>query len=130
MRRWILSMGAAVAIFSLVPLRAAEIVDVTCEADSSQSYALYVPSTYTPDREWKLILAFDPGARGRTGVERFEAAAEKYGYIVAGSYNSRNGPWNTSMDAARAMADDVSNRYRINPKRVYTAGQSGGARLA
>src|SRR5690349_9997388 len=28
--------------------------------DSSQSYALYLPSNYTPDRKWPILYAFDP----------------------------------------------------------------------
>ena len=39
-----------------------------------------------------MILAFDAGDVGGGGVERYQAAAEQYGYIVAGSNNSRNGP--------------------------------------
>ena len=37
---------------------------VTVADDSTQSYALYLPSDYTPDRTWNLLLAFHPGARG------------------------------------------------------------------
>jgi dienelactone hydrolase len=112
-----------------LPLRA-EIIDVSCEADASQRYALYLPTNYSPDRAWNLILAFDAGARGRIAAEHLQAAAGKYGYIVAGSYNSRNGPWSVSLAAAKAMSADVIKRYRINPQRIYTAGQSGGARVA
>jgi len=32
--------------------------DVKCAADPSQSYALYLPSRYTPDRAWPVLLAF------------------------------------------------------------------------
>jgi hypothetical protein len=32
-------------------------------------------------------------------VQRYQQTAEKYGYIVAGSLNSRNGPWEVSMKA-------------------------------
>lgn len=117
------------AVCGFPSLRAA-ITDMTCEADSSQRYALYVPSNYSADREWNLILAFDAGARGKLAVERLQAAAEKYGYIVAASYNSRNGPLGISQQAAAAMKADVLKRYRINTKRIYTAGQSGGARVA
>jgi pimeloyl-ACP methyl ester carboxylesterase len=95
-----------------------------------QGYALYLPSTYKADRAWPVIFAFDPRARGRTAVERYQAAAEKYGYIVAGSNVSRNGSWEVSMKAAESMAADVSRRFQIDPKRVYAAGMSGGARVA
>ena len=63
---------------------------VKCAADPSQSYALYLPSTYSPDRAWPVLMGFHPGARGRAIVEKYRAAAEQYGYVVAGSNNSRN----------------------------------------
>ena len=108
-----------------------QIIDaVECQADPAQHYALYLPSHYSPARKWSAIFAFDPGARGRAGVERFQAAAEKYGYIVAGSLNSRNGPWEVSLEAATAMMGDVVRRFSVDTKRIYTAGQSGGARVA
>ncbi len=108
-----------------------QIIDpVKCAADQSQTYALYLPSHYSADRPSKLILAFDPRGQGRQGVEHLQAAAEKYGYIVAGSNNSRNGPPQISLAAAQAMWTDVGKRFSIIPKRIYTAGLSGGARIA
>ena len=104
--------------------------DVVCADDLAQHYSLYLPSTFTPDRAWPVILAFDAGGRGRRGVERYQAGAERYGYIVAGSNNSRNGPWKPSLDAARAMATDVAKRFPVDARRIYTAGMSGGARVA
>ncbi len=77
-----------------------------------------------------MILAFDGGGGGREGVERYRVAAEKYGYVVAGSNNSRNGPWNVGLDAATAMTADITRRFPIDLKRMYTAGMSGGARVA
>jgi poly(3-hydroxybutyrate) depolymerase len=108
-----------------------EIIDsVKCASDSSQTYALYLPSHYSKDQKWKLILAFDPRGRGRTPVETYQAAAEKYGYIVAGSNNARNGPPEISLTAAGAMGSDIVQRFSIDMQRVYTAGLSGGARIA
>ena len=98
--------------------------------DSSQSYALYLPSTYTPDRKWPVLYSFDPGARGRVPVERFKEAAEKYGWIVLGSNNSRNGPWNVVVNAWNAMLTDAHQRFAIDDERSYATGFSGGARAA
>ena len=98
--------------------------------DSSQSYALYLPSNYTPNRKWPVLYAFDPGARGRVPVERFKEAAEKYGWIVLGSNNSRNGPWNVVVNAWNAMLTDSHQRFAIDDERVYATGFSGGARAA
>ena len=43
--------------------------DVKCGTDPAQSYALYLPSAYSADRKWNLLIAFHPGARGREGLE-------------------------------------------------------------
>jgi hypothetical protein len=108
-----------------------EIVDdVQCQLDASQRYALYLPSYFNLSRQWPVIVVFDGGGRGRQGVERYRAAAENYGYVVAGSNNSRNGAWNVGLDAAAAMTADIKRRFPIDPKRMYTAGMSGGARVA
>ncbi len=105
------------------------IAEVKCEADPSQSYAIYLPRGYTADRAWPVIFAFDPGGRGRNPVDRYQAAAEQYGYIVAGSNNSRNGSPDTAA-TVRALTMDVGARFNIDPRRVYAAGMSGGARVA
>ena len=125
----LLLMGALCA--SGADLSRGKIIDpVECQTEAGQSYALYLPSGYNPSRRWSVIFIFDPGGRGRRGVERYQAAAEKYGYILAGSNNSRNGPWEVSLVAAKAMMQDVDHRFTIDPKRAYTAGMSGGARVA
>lgn len=127
----VVALLMATAACRAADLPTGQIVDsVECALDGTQHYALYLPSNYTPSRQWNVILAFDGGARGRVPVERYQQAAEKYGYIVAGSLNSRNGPWEVSMKAAKAMTADVKARFSIDPKRVYTAGMSGGARVA
>ena len=104
--------------------------EVTAASDAAQRYSLYLPSAYTADKKWPVVLAFDPGGRGRRAVEQYQAAAEKFGYIIAASNVSRNGSWAVSMGAAQAMGEDVTARFTINRQRVYTAGMSGGARVA
>lgn len=108
-----------------------QIVDeVKCAGDPAQSYALYLPSNYSPDRPWSLLVGFHPAARGRAMVETYRAAAEQYGFILAGSNNSRNGPWQVSAASIQAMSADLGQRFSIDPKRFYLAGLSGGARVA
>ncbi|MBS1788025.1 MAG: hypothetical protein JST85_09900 [Acidobacteria bacterium] len=103
---------------------------VTCLKDASQSYALYLPGSYTKARRWPILYAFDPGARGALPVERFKEAAEKYGYIVAGSNNSRNGPGVNLSEIIASLLEDTSARLAIDESRAYTTGFSGGARVA
>ena len=112
-------------------LQRGTVVDpIQCADDQAQTYALYLPSTYSPEREWSVLFAFHPAARGRLMVEKYQAAAEQYGYIVAASNNSRNGPHAVSAASAQAMSADVSRRLSIDPRRVYLTGMSGGARVA
>jgi len=131
-RMWPRMLLAAVAVAALgQDLPRGQIVDgVKCAMDPSQSFAIYLPSNYTADRQWSLILAFDPRGRGKEPLEQYKDAAEKYGYIVAGSNNARNGPPEVSLTAAAMMGSEVVHRFSINMKRVYTAGLSGGARIA
>lgn len=112
-------------------LAAGQVVESVRSLDNpSQSYALYLPSTYSPDRAWPLLMAFDPSAEGPTPVKLFRDAAEKYGYIVVGSNNSRNGPTRPSADAFNALWRDVHTRFQVDERRIYAAGFSGAARFS
>jgi dienelactone hydrolase len=104
--------------------------DVKCAADATQSYALYLPPKYSAERTWSVLIAFHPAARGRLMVEKYQAAAEQYGYIVAGSNTSRNGSWAASGAAVQAMSVDLARRFSLDPQRIYLTGMSGGARVA
>lgn len=110
--------------------RGVVIESVTCAANPEQSYALYLPGAYTPERNWPVVYAFDPVARGSVPVSLLKEAAERYGYIVVGSNNSRNGPMQPQMEAAGAVWLDTHLRFSLDDKRVYVSGFSGGARLA
>lgn len=103
---------------------------IACQADASQSYALYLPSRYSPEKSWPILYGFDPGGRGQQPVELFQEAAEQYGWIVVGSHNSRNGPGVPLNDIIVALWQDTHERFAINDQRVYTTGMSGGARVA
>jgi hypothetical protein len=108
-----------------------EIIEkVVCKADPNLSYALYLPPNYAAHKKWPMIYGFDPAARGRVPVEQFKAAAEKYGYIVVGSNDSRNGPGISLNKILSTIWTDTHERFAIDEKRVYTTGFSGGARVA
>ncbi|HSS19914.1 MAG TPA: hypothetical protein VLL54_07565 [Pyrinomonadaceae bacterium] len=104
---------------------------VAVASDASQSYALYLPKDYSPKKRWPIIYAFDPLGRGQVPVERFSEAAERFGYIVVGSNNSRNGlPGMAIGNSIEALWKDSHARLAIDEKRIYAAGFSGGARVA
>jgi dienelactone hydrolase len=104
---------------------------VAVREDTSQSYALYLPAAYAPERRWPLLICFDPLARGKLPVERFRKAAEEYGMILVGSNNSRNGLDGATVSKyLSSLWADAHERFSIDDARVYAAGFSGGARLA
>jgi pimeloyl-ACP methyl ester carboxylesterase len=103
---------------------------VQCRDMIGQSYSLYRPAQYDNKKSWPVILIFDPSARGRTGVNTFIEAGRKYGFILACSNNSRNGPMGDNFTAAAAMLQDVAERFTVDQRRIYVAGFSGGSRFA
>lgn len=103
---------------------------MACADDARQTYALYLPSNYDPARAWPILYALDPGARGKLPVERFKDAAEKFGWIVVGSNNSRNANMQASIDSWNAITQDTARRFSLDAKRTYATGFSGGARTA
>ncbi len=122
--------GSLTAQVAPSPFPAGKVIPkVVCSADSNKSYALYLPSTFSDIRKWPIIYLFDPLARGEVAVEAARAAAEKFGYIVVASNNSRNGPMADSTAAANAVWHDTQERFPIEEQRRYLAGMSGGARL-
>ena len=113
------------------PLERGKIIPgVTCAAHPDQSYALYLPSGYSADHKWPLLLSSDSAARGSVPLELQRAAAEEMGYVLAASNNSRNGPGQSRFEATEATLNDVQARVSIDTRRVYLAGFSGGARFS
>jgi predicted esterase len=108
------------------------IVDtIRCKSNPKFSYALYLPSNYSDNIKWPVIFVFDPGARGKVGVSGFVQAAEKLGFIIVGSNNSRNQlPGNELSQAIDYFFQDVEDRFSIDKERIYTSGFSGGSRVA
>jgi len=104
---------------------------VVIPSHPDQSYAVYLPTNYTPDHSWPIVFCLDPRARGKTAIEHFVVGGEKYGYVVVCSNNSRNGlNWPLISDIFSNFWDDAHSRFNIDVKRTYAAGFSGGSRLA
>ncbi len=102
-----------------------------CSSDPTQSYTLYLPSAYDASRQWPVLLVFDPRGRGTLGAELFRPAAERFGWIVVSSNDTRSdGPWEPNQRAVNALWPEVHTRFRSDPQRIYAAGFSGGVAVA
>jgi hypothetical protein len=103
---------------------------VVCKGDAGQSYALYIPSrgNRVP---LPVIYMFDPHGEGQLPLVKYRRLAEKYGFILAGSNNSRNGnEWAVTKNIWWRLFEDTKARLKIDDKRIYTCGFSGGAKVA
>ncbi len=118
------------AVLPSQPARGALVEHVICPSDPTQTYTLYLPSTYQATHKWPLLLVFDPGGRAARAAEVFKEAAERFGWIIAASENSRNGPWEPTLRAVNAMWPALLGGYAVDERRVYAAGHSGGATVA
>jgi predicted esterase len=117
---------------SVTPVEKGKIIPkVTCQKYYTISYALYLPKNYTAALKFPVIIAFDPHGSGILPLEKYKDLADKYGYILMGSNDSKNGlDMNTSGVIIDALFSETSGRYSIDSTRIYVMGFSGGARIA
>jgi predicted esterase len=107
------------------------IESITCQGAPDQKYALYLPSGYRPDRAWPIIYALDGRGHGDQAAEALKMGAERYGWILASSYNSRSDESiDPNVTAIRAMWADTHARLAVDDRRIYLAGLSGTVRSA
>ncbi len=112
----------------IVPGRLIE--GVASGRDPGQTYTLYLPEGYHPERRWPALLIFDPRGRSKLAAELFRDAAEDYGWILISSDGTRSdGPMEPNQKALDALWPEVHERYATDHARIYAAGFSGGAML-
>ncbi len=107
------------------------LLTLTLKNDPSLSVTLYLPPRYADTLSFPLLLLFDPHGAGSLPVKKYQALARKYGYILAGSNNIRNGMSGTEIERIlRLLTSDLYSRFSFDSKQLYAAGFSGGARVA
>jgi predicted esterase len=114
-------------------LRGEIVPRIVCRSDSRYSFALYLPKSFEAEkgRSWPLLLVFDARGRGALAAERFREGAERFGWVVASSNDTKSDDASApNGDAIQAMWKDTLARFPIDSRRVVTTGFSGGARLA
>jgi predicted esterase len=112
-----------------------ELIDgVAARSAPDQTYTLYLPSAYTPEKRWPIVFVFDPRGRARMAAELFVPGAERFGFILMSSGNTRSdvepGEADPNTPALQTLLKDALERLAFDPRRVYFAGFSGTARFA
>ena len=97
--------------------------------DSKHSYEIYFPQGYDSTVTYPVIFSFDSHGSGTVAVKGFELGADHFGFIVVGSNLIRNGIDEYEKHIGELITD-VKSRFKIDSKALYTAGFSGGARMA
>ena len=103
-----------------------------CQADPTQTYTLYLPSAYVPERPSPALIILDPRGRSVHAAALFQEAAEDYGWILLSSNDSRSDTpsGEPNIRALRALWPEAQGRYRVDSRRTYLAGFSGTAKFA
>jgi predicted esterase len=100
-------------------------------SDPTQTYELYLPTGFKPERLAPVLFLFDPRSRGKVAAELFRPTAEELGWILVSSNNTMSdGPGGANARAINAMLPDAMRRLPADPKRMYAGGFSGGGVLA
>ncbi len=115
-----------------------------------RSYVLHLPPSYTGKRRVPLVIVLHGASANPEWVEKesaFGKKADREGFIVVYPRGSPMGRrrdsfvWNSGgMDRMAPSADDVGfiravvqqvkQRYRIDPKRIFATGMSNGGMMA
>ncbi len=97
--------------------------------DSAFRYAAYVPRGYTGTSPVPLLLVLDPRGNARQSIALMVPAAERLGWVVMSSYDTRSDLATAPNErAVNLMLDDAFATFRIDTSRIYLAGFSGTAR--
>lgn len=123
---------------------------------SNVDYTLYIPSSYSVDKEIPLLVALHGGGQGTMNDAKdnrqffadytgLNTVAEKYGFIVAYPRQSTKNHsygydyWNWYLQDSRtskepaainSVVGEIKREYRIDNNRVFICGLSAGAAMA
>ncbi|MDO5977607.1 TPR end-of-group domain-containing protein [Flavivirga spongiicola] len=107
-----------------------KIIDSIKVKNTGDTFALYLPTEFNKLESSAIVFIFEPAARGKVGIQPFIEAAEKHNYILICSNNCRNGPFDENLKRIDDLFVTVFGIFNINQDQIYTAGFSGGSRLA
>jgi len=119
------------ALINTVKFQGGKTYTVSCDADKSNSYSLYLPQQYDSAKTFPVIYFFDPHGKGNFPLEKYKSLADELGIIFAGSNNTKNGmDWQEINQAALLLFSDTKQKLNIDATKIFTCGFSGGGRIA
>lgn len=115
-----------------ISLKKGVVVDGVQINDSiPETYAVYLPTTFSMDKTWPVVFVFDPEGRGKTAAQLFRKGAEQQGYIIAASNNiNSEDPLLENLKVGTRLFNGVFNYFPVDRNLIYAAGLAEGARVA
>ena len=97
---------------------------------AAESFGLYVPKAFDGTEDYGVLVFVHPGGDGRIDPA-WRALADKHKLIWIGPNGAGNNraTW-VRIGLALDAAEHVRVNFRIDPRRVYLAGVSGGGRIS
>ena len=115
-----------------INLRKGAIIDsVAISETSKESFALFLPTKFEPNRNWPILFLFDMYGQNRRAMSMFLQAAENRGFILA-SPNQVHDSVSLSNNVliAQRTIEKATSLLPVNSSRVYAGGHQGGGRFA
>ena len=107
------------------------IITDSLKIGQKESYAIYIPTDFTLEQQWPLVVVCDMQGRGKRAVSMFKNVADKHGFILAGSNNLKD---STSIAnnilVLNRLTKKLGESIPIDSTRIYSAGHAAGARFA
>ncbi len=99
-------------------------------AEPLSGFSVFEPEGSPPPSGLPVIIFIDAHANGNLPVVLYRALADKYGFLLIGSNEIKNGmPGQEVVASFDGLLKTAKSDYLINKNRIYLMGFSGGARL-
>ena len=95
-----------------------------------ETYSLYLPTYFSTDQQWPLLLIFDLSGKGQQALSMFVQAAEEEGYVLAAPQARDTVTLANNMEKTTRAVQRIMDILPINKSRIYTAGAGAGGRYA
>lgn len=107
------------------------VIDEAFYALEDHQYYLYVPKSYDGNEPYGLYIHMNPGPNAQTLDAGRQAVMDKYKIIYASPRSVQNmGGLIRHAEVALDVLASIRQSMKIDPKRIYVGGYSGGGRSA
>ncbi len=116
------------------PIQKPDHISTTLDYDmpiEKEEFLVVVPKDYNPNKPYGLVVYINALANIGLLHDGWEPVLRKKGFLYIAPFNVGNIRDDRQRESLAVIAALLMKReYNIDPKRIYVAGQSGGARMA